>query len=252
LDKPALLPGKKIFITGGTSRLGQAFVQHALREGAHVFFSYFKAQPIAEQLSCLGARAYALDLNNSASYSTLARELEKDAGHLDALIHNAASVRDATLQMMTETDWDEVLNADLKAPFLLTQKLLPLLTSRREPATVEPAKILFLTSRAAFRGSFGAANYAAAKAGLIGLVKSLALELASVPVLVNAVNPGFMISGMTENLPEPVKEIQRKASALERFSNPEEVADFLTYLVSDRMTQVTGQVLHWDSRSMNF
>jgi 3-oxoacyl-[acyl-carrier protein] reductase len=153
---------------------------------------------------------------------------------------------------MTEADWDEVLHADLKAPFLLTQKLLPLLTSPRRASAASPAKILFLTSRAAFRGSYGAANYAAAKAGLIGLVKSLAAELGTVPVLVNAVNPGFMISGMTENLPDALKEIQRKASPLEKFSNPEEVADFMTYLVSDRMTQVTGQVFHFDSRSINF
>nr|MBP9865559.1 SDR family oxidoreductase [Candidatus Omnitrophota bacterium] len=83
-------------------------------------------------------------------------------------------------------------------------------------------------------------------------VKSLAAELGTVPVLVNAVNPGFMISGMTENLPDALKEIQRKASPLEKFSNPEEVADFMTYLVSDRMTQVTGQVFHFDSRSINF
>jgi len=250
LNKPSL-SGKKIFITGGTSRLGQAFVQRALREGAQVFFSYAKARDTAEHLSRLGARGYALDLNNLSSSTCLARDLEKDAGFLDALIHNAAAVRDATLQTMTETDWDEVLTADLKAPFLLTQKLLPLLTKPRE-AAAGCAKILFLTSRAAFRGSYGAANYAAAKAGVIGLVKSLAAELGSIPVLVNALNPGFMISGMTENLPEPVKEIQRKASPLERFSNPEEVADFLVYLVSDRMSQVTGQVFHWDSRGMNF
>jgi len=250
LNKPQL-SGKRIFITGGTSRLGQAFVRRALREGAQVYFSYFKAEETARELCSLGARAYELDLNTPPCYEVLANQLKKDTGFLDALIHNAAAVRDATLQTMTEADWDDVLTADLKAPFFLTQKFLPLLTGPREACSGN-AKIFFLTSRAAFRGSYGAANYAAAKAGLIGIVKSLAMELAHVPVLVNAINPGFMISGMTENLPDAVKELQRKASPLGKFSNPEEVADFLINLASDRMTQVTGQVFHWDSRGMNF
>lgn len=226
-------------------------MQKALTEGAEVFFSYFKGKETAEALCRLGARACKLDLSCQDSYAELANYLETEAGRLDALIHNAAAVRDATLQTMTEADWDEVIAADLKAPFFLTQKLLPLLT--RSPLERSgAAKIFFLTSRAAFRGSYGAANYAAAKAGLIGIVKSLALELAAIPVLVNAINPGFMLSAMTENLPEGIKEFQRKASPLEKFSNPEEVAAFLAGLVSDGMTQVTGQVFHWDSRGMNF
>lgn len=231
--------------------MGQAFVRKALREEAQVFFSYFKSGEIAAALSSLGAQAYELDLQCPSSYQALLDKLEKQTGSLDALIHNAACVRDATLQTMTEADWDDVLTADLKAPFFLTQKMLPLLT-RPRGLTEGSAKILFLTSRAAFRGSYGASNYAAAKAGIIGIVKSLAAELGHVPVLVNAINPGFMLSGMTENLPVAVKELQRKASPLEKFSNPEEVADFLIDLISDRMAQVTGQVFHWDSRGMNF
>ncbi len=226
-------------------------MRQAQAAGARVFFSYHSSRETADTLAALGAKGCALDLTDSASFERFAEDLQKNAGTLDCVIHNAAEVRDVTLQNMTEEDWDVVLNADLKAPFLLTQKLLPLLQKTRV-ADESPAKIIFMTSRAAVRGIYGAANYAAAKAGLIGLVKSLALELGPVPVLVNAVNPGFMISGMTENLPEPVKEMQRKASALERFSKPEEVADFLVYLASDRMAQVSGQVFHWDARSMNF
>lgn len=112
------------------------------------------------------------------------------------------------------------------------------------------AKILFITSRAAVVGSFGISNYAAAKAGLIGLAKSLALELGKKNILVNAVNPGFMKSRMTENLPEEVLQKNLEASPVGRYSDPEEVADFLVYLSSDAMTQVTGQVLHFESRQI--
>ena len=249
LNKP--IQEKKIFITGGTSRLGDAFVRRAVAAGARVFFSYYTRHAAAEALVNLGARAYALDLNDNAAFPALAGQLKKDAGSLDALIHNAASVCDGTLQTLSEDDWDSVLKVDLKAPAMLTRQCLPLLVNDRKRSAV-PAKIIFLTSRAAFRGNYGAANYAAAKAGLLGLMKSLALELAEVPVLVNAVNPGFMISRMTEKLPEKVLAAQRAASPLGRESNPEEVADFLVYLLSDKMSQVTGQIFHWESRGMVF
>lgn len=143
---------------------------------------------------------------------------------------------------MTEEEWDEVLNANLKAPYLLTQKLLPLLFKAR------PSKIFFIVSRAALQGIFGAANYSASKAGLVALAKSLAQELGRKEILVNCVNPGFMKSRMTESLPPEVIEKNINESALRRLSNPEEVADFLVYLSSDKMTQVTGQVFHYESR----
>ncbi len=242
------LAGKKIFITGGTSRLGAAFVKRALESGAQVFFSYHAQEAAAEQLTGLGACAYALDLADTRSFAALVERLKKDAGSLDALVHNAAAVRDGTIESLSEEDWDSVMAVDLKAPAVLTQRLLPLLTEGRAGGL--PAKIIFITSRAAFRGSYGAANYAAAKAGLIGLAKSLALELAAFPVLVNAVNPGFMLSRMTQDLSPKVIASQRAASALSQLSNPEEVANFLAYLLSDGMGQVTGQVFHWESRSI--
>jgi len=251
LEKTLL--SKKIFITGGTSCLGQAFVRYAVLNGADVFFSYFSDQTTAEQLCREGAhKAYHLDLKKTSEFESLSQVLQRDAGYLDGLIHNGAAVRDAALTTMTEEDWDEVMTVDLKAPFFLTQSLLPLLKNHNEAPERKPAKVLFLTSRAAFRGVYGAANYAAAKAGLIGLVKSLAAELGPLPVLVNAVNPGFMISAMTQNLSQTVKESQRKASVLEQFSDPEDVAAFLGYLLSDQTAQATGQVFHWDSRRMNF
>lgn len=107
-----------------------------------------------------------------------------------------------------------------------------------------------ITSRVALQGGFGCANYAAAKAGLIALARSLAQELGKKNILVNAVNPGFMKSRLTEGLPEGVIQKNLADSPLHRFSDPEEVADFLVYLCSDQMTQVTGQVLHFESRKI--
>ena len=224
--------------------MGQAFVRKALSQGARVSFTYHSRSDEAKLLAGQGAEAYQLDLANNRAIDDFTRAFKEKVTTLDVLIHNAAAVRDHTIQNLSEEEWDTVLAVGLKAPYYLTKKLLPLLFKRRL------SKIFMVTSRAAFTGGFGISNYAAAKAGLIGLTKSLAAELGKKEILVNAVNPGFMKSRMTENLPEEVVQSHLEASPLGRFSNPEEVADFLIYLCSDQMTQVTGQVFHFESRKI--
>ena len=256
-----ILSAKNILITGGTSRLGDAFVRKALERGARVFLTYHQNEKRVEELRALGAECFKLDLSDVAAMELFCKAVKEKTPVLDVIIHNAAAVRDHTLQNLTEEDWDYVLAVDLKAPYFLTKKLLPLLfkgnSSRSLGATAEKLavgragpKIFFITSRAAITGGIGISNYAAAKAGLIGLAKSLAQELGKKNILVNAVNPGFMISGMTEHLAEEVLARNRFASPVERFSVPEEVADFLVYLSSDAMSQVTGQVIHYESRKI--
>lgn len=240
-----LLSEKNILITGGTSRLGEAFVRQAARQGAHVFFTYHQNREKAEGLSKIRARAYAVDLSEDPSIRKFLDEFKKTVKHLDVLIHNAAAVADNRIENMEEAEWDRVMKVNLKAPFYLTQQLLPLLSVRK------PGKVFMLTSRTALMGCIGASNYAAAKAGMIGLVKSWAMELGSEKILVNAVNPGFMLSGMTEPLPEWVKAEHRRQSVLGEFSNPEEVAEFMAYLCSDKMTQVSGQIFHFESRKIH-
>lgn|GEM_PF-579663 len=240
------LSGKNILITGGTSRLGECFVRGALKSGARVYFTWTQASAKAAELHALGAEGFSLDLSDMRKIQHFADLLNERVQKLDAVIHNAAAVSDKLLRDMEEEDWDRVLNVDLKAPFYLTQKILPLVLK------AAPSKIFMLISRAASLGAYGAANYAAAKAGLAVLVKSLAEELGPSGVLVNAVNPGFMLSGMTKNLAEPYLQKNRDASPLGKYSNPEEVARFLIYLCSDEMTQVTGQVFHYESRRMPF
>jgi 3-oxoacyl-[acyl-carrier protein] reductase len=236
------LKDKVILITGGTSRLGQAFVRKALARESRVFFTYFKSSGIAQELEKTGAKGFLLDLANTREIDAFAETLKGKTEHLDVLIHNAAATADALIEKMSEKEWDEVLSVNLKAPFYLTQKLLPLLLQKK------PSKVFTLISRAGLSGLAGAANYAAAKGGLIAMTKTLAKELGRKKILVNAINPGFMRSSMTADVPQAVLDRNLEDSPLKTFSDPEEVADFLLFLCSDQMRQVTGQVFHFESR----
>lgn len=239
-----ILAEKKILITGGTSLLGAAFVRKAVLAGADVSYTYFKATGVARELEQTGARGFCLDLADSRAIDVFAESFAKQTEALDILIHNAALTADAFIEKMSEKAWDDVLKVNLTAPFYLTQKLLPLLMRRK------PSKIFTIVSRAGLSGLAGAANYAAAKGGLIAMTKSLARELGRKKILVNAVNPGFMRSAMTSRVPEEVLQRNLEESPLKAFSDPEEVAGFLVSLCSDLMMQVTGQVFHFESRPL--
>jgi 3-oxoacyl-[acyl-carrier protein] reductase len=237
-----LLKNKTLLITGGTSRLGKAVVQKAVQHGARVFFTYYKSSGIARELEQAGAIGFALDLADIKAIEAFAAVFKEKKEQLDILIHNAAAISNALIENMSENQWEDVLRVNLKAPFYLTQKLLPLLLRKT------PSKIFTVISRAGLSGLAGASNYAASKGGLIAMTKTLAQELGRKKILVNAVNPGFMKSSMTENLPERIVQRNVEMSPLKTLSDPDEVADFLIYLSSDRMRQVTGQVFHFESR----
>jgi len=239
-----LLKGKTILITGGTSELGQPLVRKALEQDARVFFTYFLDEETAGQLRLLGAEGESVDLSSVQAMDAYVTALRGKTEQLDVLIHNAATTADALIEKMSEAQWDRVINVNLKAPFYLTRLLLPLLL--RSPR----AKIFTMISRAGLNGLEGAANYAASKGGLIAMTKTLAKELGRKKILVNAVNPGFMRSSMTESVPEAVVQKNLKMSPLKSFTDPSEVADFLIYLSSDLMRQVTGQVFHFESRPL--
>lgn len=238
------LKEKTILVTGGTGQLGQAFVRKAVQCGARVFFTYLRSQAIAQELERLGARGYALDLASVPAMESFATSFQKEVEQLDVLIHNAAATADALIEKMPEKDWDRVVAINLKAPFYLTKLLLPLLLRN------QPSKVFMLVSRAGLSGLYGAANYAASKGGLIAMTKTLAKELGRKKILVNAINPGFMRTSMTAHVPEAVVQKNLQDSPLRTFSDPEEVADFMVYLSSDLMRQVTGQVFHFESRPL--
>ena len=239
-----LLKNKTLLITGGTSSLGQAFVRKAAAQGARVFFTYFKSSKIANELEQCGAEGFALDLADMRAVNTFVSEFQEKAKELDVLIHNAATFANSLIEQMTEKQWDDVLKVNLKAPFYLTQKFLPLLLQRK------PSKVFMMVSRTGLTGLAGAANYAASKGGLIAMTKTLAKELGRKRILVNGVNPGFMLSTMTGSLSEKTFHRNLDESPLKTFSDPEEVAEFLVYLSSAGMRQVTGQVFHFESRPL--
>lgn len=237
-----MLTGKAILITGGTGALGEAFVKKALRQGAEAFFTYNTDEEKAKELSVLGAVSIKLNLANRAEVVKIKPFLKEKISKLDGLINNAALGGEATIANLEESAWDETIETDLTAPFLLTKKLLPLLYKAPQ------AKIVNVVSRVGWEGAVGLSAYAAAKAGLVAFTKTLAREVGRKKILVNAFNPGFMMSKMTKDVPEFVLEKNKKRSAIGEFSDPEEAAEFLAFLMSDAATKVTGQVFSWDSR----
>jgi len=236
------LAGKTILITGGTSALGSEFIKHSVKENAKIFFTYHTNESKALELFELGAIGFKIDLSQVSEIKSLAVQLKTHTGALDGLINNAATVRDRTAQNMSELEWDEVLNVDLKSVAYMTKEMLRFLFKKK------PSKILNVISRVGVQGGFGQANYAAAKGGVVALTKSLAKELGKKKILVNALNPGFMKSKMTDVLPEGIFKRNQNESVLNEISNPAEVADFMIYLMSDKMTLVSGQIFNFESR----
>ena len=221
--------------------MGEQLVRQTLQAGARVFFTWQQNEKKAAELEKLGGRSLRLNLNSTEAVQDAAKKILAAVRVLHGLVHNAAATRDGLLENLSEADWDDVLGANVKAPFLLTRELMPVLEKAK------PGRIVALTSRAATAGAYGASNYAASKAALEAWVKTLARE-AEEKVLINAVNPGFMLSGMTEKVPEKAKTIQKNLSPLKSFSNPESVARYILYLLSDENKQITGQVLNVESR----
>jgi 3-oxoacyl-[acyl-carrier protein] reductase len=236
------LKNKQILITGGTSALGRAFVGRATEEGATVYFTFHTDAEVAKTLESLGAQGFQVDLSKRADMNEFRKKIKEKTRHLDALIHNAAVIRDHTIQNLTEQEWDDVLNVDLDSVYFLTKRLLSLLFKSPQ------ASILTIVSRIGLRGGFGEANYAAAKAGLMALTKSLAKELGRKKIRVNALNPGFMKSKMTTTMPQEAFERNVNESVFKEISNPEAVSNFMIYLLSDHFSSVSGQVFHFDSR----
>ncbi len=236
------LSGKLILITGGTSALGHIFVKRALEEGATIFFTYHQNAEEAKRLQALGAKGFQVDLSKRSEIDQLKKEIQSLTRELDAIVHNAAIVKDHTVQNLSEEEWDETLSIDLGAVYYLTKRFLSFLFKKRG------SKVLNIISRVGLRGGFGQANYAAAKGGLIALTKTLAQELGRKEILVNALNPGFMKSHMTESIPMDAFKRNVEESVLEHISDPREVSDFMIYLLSDRFHHVSGQIFHFDSR----
>lgn len=237
------LNGRVAVVTGASRGIGRAVALALARAGADVLVNYVsrvgEAESVVAEIEAFGrrAKAYQADVSRSAEASALIDFALSDFGRLDILVNNAGITRDSLLLRMKDEDWDAVVQVNLKGAFNCTR------AAARAMAKARWGRIINISSVVGLMGNAGQANYAAAKAGLIGLTKAVARELGSRNITVNAVAPGFIVTEMTAVLSDEVKKRLRERIALGRFGEPEEVADVVVFLAGPAARYVTGQVI---------
>ncbi|MFT9417072.1 3-oxoacyl-[acyl-carrier-protein] reductase [Acetobacter sp.] len=235
------LDGKTALVTGASGGIGSAIARTLHAQGAKVVLSGTREAVIRELAEELGQGAFyaAANLSEPSEADTLIAKAEEVAGApLDILVNNAGLTRDMLALRMKDEDWNQVLNVDLAAPFRLCRATLKGMLRRRAGRIVNIASVIGTT------GNAGQANYAAAKAGMVGMSKSLAQEAGSRGVTVNVVAPGFIVTPMTDVLPDAQKEKLLSSIPLARLGQPEDIASAVLYLASDEARWVTGATLH--------
>ncbi|MFC1463555.1 MAG: 3-oxoacyl-[acyl-carrier-protein] reductase [Candidatus Brachytrichaceae bacterium NZ_4S206] len=240
------LQGKSAIVTGASRGIGRAIAIELARRGAAVVVNYkaseAAAHEVVQTITEAGGKAIAFkaDVSKLDEAAALVKAALDAFGKLDVLVNNAGTTRDTLLMTMSEDDWDAVINADLKSVFNCCKAAIrPMIRARS-------GRIINISSVVGLAGQGGQTNYAAAKAGVIGFTKSLAKELGSRNITVNAVAPGFIPTALTDVLSEEQKQAILKATPLGRFGAPEEVAYAVSFLASDEAAFITGAVLSVD------
>ena len=240
------LTGKVALVTGASRGIGQATAIDLAKAGADVVVNFIGneavAQETVEAIEALGRKAIKIkaDVGNAEDVQAMVDEAVVAFGHIDILVNNAGITRDGLLIRMKDSDWDDVLNINLKGVYLVTKAVAKLMVKQRA------GRIINMTSVSGVTGNVGQANYAAAKAGVIGFTKTCAKELAARGITVNAIAPGFIETAMTDVLPEKIKEGIAGTIPFGRMGQPEEIANVVTFLASDFASYITGQVLNVD------
>lgn len=238
-----LLTGKTALITGAARGIGKQIALAYAREGCNIAFTDIELNDVAEatvnELKALGVKvqAYASDAADFAAAHAVVDEVIKEFGGIDILVNNAGITRDTLLMRMTEEQWDQVIQVNLKSAFNFTHAVTPVMMRQRS------GSIISLSSVVGINGNAGQANYAASKAGIIALTKSVAKELGSRGVRANAIAPGFILTDMTKALSEETLKQFVSLIPMKRGGEPEEVAKVALFLASDLSSYVSGQVI---------
>jgi 3-oxoacyl-[acyl-carrier protein] reductase len=234
------LTGQKALVTGASGGIGEAIARALHAQGAEIMLAGRRRPVLAALADKLGEGAHiaTADLALPDAGAALVKDAEAAMGRIDILVNNAGAARDGLLLRMSDDDWQAVIELDLSAAFRLARAALRGMVRRRH------GRIVGITSVVAFTGNPGQANYAAAKAGMIGMSKSLAAEVAGRGITVNCVAPGFIETAMTANLPEAQRARLGAAIPAGRFGAPSDVAAAVAYLASAEAGYITGQTLH--------
>ena len=233
------LTGKVALVTGGTRGIGHDICRAFIDAGAKVALCS-RDGAVAEQTATAfgdGTRGYACDVGVSAQVEAFAKAVERDFGQIDVLVNNAGFTNDKLLFLMTETDWDAVVDTNLKGTFLMTKYAARGMIKRRW------GRVINITSVVGLNGNKGQSNYSASKAGVIGFTKSVAKELASRNVLVNAIAPGYIETELTQNITPEAKKYFLDNIPLGRLGQGADIASAVLFLASDLASYITGQVI---------
>lgn len=241
-----LLEGKTALITGAARGIGKAIALKFASEGANIAFTDLvideNGEKTKEEIEAYGVKckAYASNAANFADTEKVVNEVKEDFGSIDILVNNAGITKDGLMMRMTEAQWDAVIAVNLKSAFNFIHAVLPIMMRQRHGSIINMASVVGV------HGNAGQANYAASKAGLIALAKSIAQEVGSRGIRANAIAPGFIETAMTAALPDNVREEWVKKIPLRRGGKPEDIADVATFLASDLSSYVSGQVIQVD------
>lgn len=241
-----LLEGKTALVTGAARGIGKALALKFAQEGANIAFTDLvidenglatQAEIEALGVKCIGYASNAADFAQTAE---VVEQVKKDFGRIDVLVNNAGITKDGLMMRMSEAQWDAVIMVNLKSAFNFIHAVLPVMMRQRSGSIINMASVVGV------HGNAGQANYAASKAGLIALAKSIAQEVGSRGIRANAIAPGYIETAMTAALPEDVRKEWISKIPLRRGGKPEDIADVATFLASDLSSYVTGQVIQVD------
>jgi 3-oxoacyl-[acyl-carrier protein] reductase len=241
-----LLKGKVAVITGAARGIGKAIALRFAKEGANIAFTDLAINEDAEntkkEIEALGVKvkAYASNAADFAQTEQVVAQIKEDFGSIDILVNNAGITKDGLMLRMSEAQWDAVINVNLKSAFNFIHAIVPIMMGQRHGSIINMASVVGV------HGNAGQSNYAASKAGLIALAKSVAQEMGPKGIRANAIAPGFIETAMTAALPDKVREEWKKKIPLRRGGTPDDIADLATFLASDMSSYITGQVIQVD------